>query len=108
MIPKITPTNPEINQPVPRDQASNVVENEGVIASQGNQAVEIQKLTLIIDINHTEGTSARPANSFSHADLPQSKFVSMAQPLSLGVDSKIKAKSGRISMWNCTACCLQK
>ena len=71
------------------DQASYVVEKEGVIASHEYQAAEIPKVNAS-NANHTEGTLARPTFSFSRADLPQSKILSMARPLGLGVDSKIK------------------
>ena len=91
MIPKTTPTDPKDNQPVLTAQTSNEVDNEGVLPSQGDQAVDITKANAF-DISHTEGPIASPAFSFSHTDLPQSKFVSMAQPLGLGVDSKVNCK----------------
>ena len=91
MIPKTTPSDPEDNQPVLTAQTTNVVDNEGVLPSQGDQAVDITKANAS-DISNTEGPTASPAISFSHTDLPQSKFVSMARPLGLGVDSKVKGK----------------
>ena len=91
MIPKTTPSDPEDNQPVLTAQTSNAVDNEAVLPSQGDPAVDITKVNAS-NISHTEESTASPAISFSHTDLPQSKFVSMARPLCLGVDSKVKGK----------------
>ena len=44
------------------------------------------------NVHSSSGKTAIPAAQLIKSDLPESKIVSMARPLGLGVDSKVKSK----------------
>lgn len=84
LIPKATASTESDTSPAVANSASVDIEQEAMPSTSGDKSDS--------EVRNSDGMATSSADTSTNADLPASKFVSMARPLGLGVDPKIKGK----------------